>query len=395
VSQMPLMRRITLVVLLGNVILLAGGLWFIRKRLNEITEQVDKKFVSRDERYRFIQDRLESLRLGAFHDMVDRIAADATDDQERCIRLARHFAAHVRNNLRDEEGLGILESWSVRSGLCGTRAALLVKGLRRFGIVARIWNIYDYDFTHSCVQAHYAEGWHFFDPTYGGYFRGPDGQALSWQQIVEDPERALAGMVVFEHTLDRGHRPDGVARESRIDNPQRMRGVYRPDSLRRVRNAGFLKERVYTIPALFELPASPARLQLGQVDGQWEDMRSHAVRQLTQCNYLNSIGSASEHFAFAYRLKRLRGKTPVRLTVHLCRPCKGTERLTASSATGVIAQGAEGPVCGQIGTDSRQSWTIVYEPGDSAEHIIRVALSNYDAERSYCFVDAITIEQSP
>jgi len=384
-------RNAGYLLLLANILVLAAGFFFINLKVKQYLKR-PHLHPKTDGRLRKINDSLESLHIGAFHDMVDRVVEGATGEQEQCIRLARYFATNIRNYLRDDAGKTELEWWAVRSGLCGTRSLLMVRALRRLGIVAKTWHIYDYGFGHVCVQAYYGGAWHFFDPTYGGYFIGEDNYVLSWDEIVANPQAAVENMVVSPDTLDR----DGGAKWPRVDNNKKMRSTYAPAAIAKVRSAGFSRGRVFTIPVILQFPEDKSqKFSIGKIDGHFEDMLTLEVFYAARCYYLRSLGNQSENFLFEIHLKGLSDKKPIRISFHFCGAKHGKARLLASSQTGTIKEGNSGPICGEIDVNKGDSWSILYEPEDLMDNTIRISLSSYEGAISYCELDAIIVETVP
>lgn len=337
------------------------------------------------ERLDRLERSIESMRIGRFNDMVDRVVEGAADDQERCMRVAAHIARYMVNDYLDlgpPTSSDEISWWETRRGLCSARVSLMVTSLHRLNIPAQKWNIYDYGFAHNAVQAFYDGQWHYFDPTYAGCFLDEDGRVLSWDGIVAEPQAAYENMVVFETPLDLYS--DG----SRVDAEHRMRVNYDPQRLARVQAAGLPWSRAFRIPVRLLTPVDDeTTVRYGELDGDSNDLRSTGdVAKLTQCYYLDALGMYHDNFVHELDLENVTPGYRYRVTYHLIPPRRGSARLVASSSTGRIVEGAEGPVCSEA-----EVWSILYEPGDMEEHRITVGLSS-DEERSYCQVDAITVE---
>jgi hypothetical protein len=329
-------------------------------------------------RFQQLQARLDELRLDAFHSMVDRLAEGASTDQEKCIRITRHFATQMRVNLRDDEGRDVLGCWAVRSGLCGARTLLSITALRRLGIEAKVWNIYDYPFGHSCFVANYDGAWHFYDPLLGVYFRGEGGQVLDWEQVAAAPAKAVAGMVMCKDSPD-------------SDGARFVRSYYAPERIAGVRNAGVKRGgRVFDIPAYLPLPQPGQAEWIGTCDGSGADLLTSGQSSRSRCFYLDTLGNWYDNFRYEFHFPEDR---PVRLTFHFRKQSNGPSRLMASSPTGLIANGAEGPVCEHA--DGGGQWSIVYMPkGETGAKgtggVIVVGLSSWE-EPSYALLDAISV----
>ena len=330
------------------------------------------------------RETLDEIRLGLFHDAVDRVVEGARNEQEECVRVAEWIAGSIRNLSNDGGAGGLLGRWHARTGLCAARATLMALALRRLGIEAGVWNLYDYGFGHSCVQAFYGGRWHFFDPTYGGYFVGEDGHALSWGEIVADPQAAGGAMRVFKRTLDRSS-----PRGPRIRNEERMRTVYRAEALARAKNAGFARSRVFTLPVRLRVPlGTDGRARLGRRDGSKRDLRSPTVRRETRCDYLGFLGAERDNFRHAFDLAGVKPGDRVRLRFTFTGDRQGPRALTAASDTGRVTRGAVGPRCRDV--DAGETWTVLYQAGKGDHHTVLVGVESYaDEEPSYAELDAI------
>ncbi|MCP4895756.1 MAG: transglutaminase domain-containing protein, partial [bacterium] len=136
--------------------------------------------------------------------VVDALTIDAESTQEQAFRIGEWIAGHISN--RETQGKDDqLTAFAERKGFCGTRSSMFVRMLSIANITGRRFNLYNFGRVggdHACAQVFYDDRWHFFDVTYGGVFIR-DGNILSWREITQDPESAVANMHVFEKTRDR------------------------------------------------------------------------------------------------------------------------------------------------------------------------------------------------
>ncbi|MBI5844440.1 MAG: hypothetical protein HZB23_07220 [Deltaproteobacteria bacterium] len=341
-----------------------------------------------------LQKSVDSLREGRFNDMVDEVTREASTDNERAVKMTAHVCATVRNECGDssrhdyskvklEAISDPLTAWEYRLGVCGWRAHILVRALARMNIKAKIFNIYDYAFGHSCVLATYGGRDHFLDPTYGGYFADKDGGVLSWEEIAANPKAAAEGMMAFPKTLD--CYPDG----SRPHNASRMRDVYRPENIAAVKNAGVLGSRVFVLPVELDLSGIDRKpVVFGIENGSETDMRDEAVHRRTRCWYLDYLGANLDKFAYSLNLTGLSGKRPVDIYFKFCKSGQGGASWQASSRTGKILAGAAGPFSARAG-----DWLITYEPKGEGPQTVEIRLSQYK-DRSWSRLDCLTVARA-
>lgn len=143
-----------------------------------------------------------------------------TSDQARAIALAEWVATNSTNQKLTATAPE-LPFW----GLCGQRAGVFVELAERAGLAARRVQFEHFaGANHSAVEVMWENAWHYLDVTYAGYFVH-ERTVLSWSEIVQNPEAAIAGMVVIGPTHDRWS--DG----SPVDNRARMAGNYTVENI--------------------------------------------------------------------------------------------------------------------------------------------------------------------
>jgi hypothetical protein len=239
------------------------------------------------------------------------IVAGRTGPQERCIALAEWIAATFRNATAFPDvayrcARGNAQTWFAhRYGLCGERAEVFLRLADIAGIYARRFNLYNFGGVgggHTAVQAFYEGGWHFFDPSYSGYFLR-DGSVLSWEMIAADPHRAIDDLVVIESTLD-VRATSGPLAWVPVDNRQRMAKIYTHEHIAGARSAGFA-DPPGAVPIFIPVDASGLvndPLILGKRNGSFQKLEAEGVSKGLS-EQLGTLGTvrASLHHVFEFR----------------------------------------------------------------------------------------------
>ncbi len=84
------------------------------------------------------------------------------------------------------------ECLALEAGICGNQVQAFLAIVKQFGIRARQVEFYlrgsipAKNHSHICAEVFYAGGWHFFDVTWGTFYRIPDGKEddlMSWTEI--------------------------------------------------------------------------------------------------------------------------------------------------------------------------------------------------------------------
>ena len=90
------------------------------------------------------------------------------------------------------------ECLALEAGICGSQVQAFLAIVKQFGIRARPVEFYlrgsipAKNHSHICAEVFYDDGWHFFDVTWGTFYRRPDGKVdglMSWTEIrqANDP----------------------------------------------------------------------------------------------------------------------------------------------------------------------------------------------------------------
>lgn len=242
---------------------------------------------------------------------VESIVGRGAAPQDRCVALTHWIAGNFRNatsfgDVADRCARGDAYTWfSHRYGLCGERAEVFLRMADLAGIHARRFNLYNFGGVgggHTAVQAYYQGGWHFFDPSYAGYFLR-DGAVLSWDRIAADPRRAIRDLVVIESTKD-VRATSGPLAWTPVDNRERMGEIYAGNCIASARSAGFA-EPPGAVPIFVPVDAralGKAPLVLGTRGGSFEQLEAEGVgRGISE--QLGTLGTvrASLHHVYEFR----------------------------------------------------------------------------------------------
>jgi len=361
-SNRPKGGRITLrgVVHLIAFILLLGAMATLYFRLERAIKRL--KSLDRDiaEIKRMTDETRRQALLANLADKVEEITAGADTDQERCLAIARWIPAHFSNRA-DPPGDN-LGRYAKRSGVCGTRAAIFVQMAGMLNIPAHIFNIYELG--HSCAQAYYDGGWHYFDLTWAGIFMRK-GVVLSWEEIRSNPEDALKGMVVFGG-LDRdGTAPPPPSRQPRLDNEKRMRSKYTIES---IAAAGTFGKWFDEKPKILQLTLDCGELAnapflLGGTDGKWDDIRADARAKKPDdmlFYYTRAVGTVDDHFHVRWLFRNAKPGDEYSIVLVMFKETREGMKFTADPQNCTIVSGGE-YVTADKKADYPRKWEIRFK----------------------------------
>ena len=352
---------------------------------------------------------LESLLV----EKTETIVAGARNDEEKAVRLARWVAANIRNVPNYSQSGDPLDTFSTRSGLCGSRALLFVRMLWYKNIPGRVINLYNFPSTntgHSCAQVWYDGQWHLFDVSYAGYFQ-INGKILSWEQIKADPGAAIKGMVVFEDTADRytnDKTPDwgtGISLETalwrygddlldwsvKVDNTDRMKRNWTVENIENARSAGFYGCcDIKTLYPQAELRSAEKGLVLGRLDNSYSDVDEDGNR-LSVSQYLGlSLGTKKDFFHTAWEFKDCTPQKTYRIIYHLYGATQPNLSYWVRGLDETRILSGEKFVSDQLLKDgAKQNWEIIFEA--AKDHC--GVLVGYDFREPYqsLLIDQISI----
>lgn len=228
-----------------------------------------------------LRTNINAVEQAILAEKTEELCEGKHSNEEKVIAIAQWICENVANrsydypqNIVQDDSFG----WfATRNGLCNARANICVNMVEYLNLEAHVINIYDFPSAqsgHSAVEVYYDEQWHFFDPTNGGYFKGPDGEVMSLEEMHQNPKAAMAGMVVFEKTLDKR------------DNYQMMDYYYSVESLESMRSyAPMTRADTAVVYPTVDLEGKK-EWRIGELDEDDEDVRLDGMDQnLSQ--YLN------------------------------------------------------------------------------------------------------------
>lgn len=227
---------------------------------------------------------------------AEAIVAGCKTAEEKALAIGAWCAANISNLNRGHYENGESDAFAnsvfgwlaQRRGLCHARASIAVEMCKAVGLPARVYNIYDISFGHSCLEVFYDKKWHFIDATYEGVFRDAQGELMRFEEMIARPAEAIKGMLVFEDTIDYN------SNETPVDNDSRMHFVYTEESLANVRSSGVLsRDNPIVCYAPLDM-SSGGEYRFGAADASPDDVRPSGYEQRV-CSYLGyALGNGGE-----------------------------------------------------------------------------------------------------
>lgn len=228
-----------------------------------------------------LQGNMNTLNNAVLADKVEEICEGKSSDEEKAIAVAQWICSNVANREYDYPKNNVQNStfgwFATRNGLCNARANIFIEMMGFLNLDARIMNLYDFPSAqsgHSAAEVYYDDKWHFLDPNSGGYFRSRNGAIMSLEEMRKNPEEAMAGMVVFEETLDK------------VDNYERMSYNYTVESLESICSyAPMSRSETAVVYPVVDMGLNEV-WQIGELDDSDEDVRVDGL-ELNLSSYLN------------------------------------------------------------------------------------------------------------
>lgn len=264
------------------------------------------------------REAIQDVHHAMLAEKVEQLTAHITNDQEKCIKIAEWISKNISNKNETTTKSSDFYSFSSRSGLCGHRSAVFVRMLGYLNIPARRFNVYNYPFPgtgHSCAQAYYDNQWHYFDPTYAGYFM-KKGKVLSFREIQEEAKKQkhLDCLMVFHSTLDKSMYARTEEFETFIDsensidlsvnNERRMKDFYK--EIGNAQSFGFHRRGLKKLAINFNMSQLKNKEWfIGKDESTYQELELQA-RDLKLSQFLGAIGNGSDNFQYDWHFTSLK-----------------------------------------------------------------------------------------
>lgn len=115
----------------------------------------------------------------------------------------RMKAAENVSSFQHSPGNAADKGWRSSSGFCSTRVYVMLEIMKYLHIPAReinFWHIDGTDFGYAACEVYYNDSWHYFDPTFGLFFRDSQKNILSLQSILQLPTEEGYSYLVMDYT---------------------------------------------------------------------------------------------------------------------------------------------------------------------------------------------------
>ena len=236
----------------------------IQSTLNNMSAQMER-----------LEQKVNTIHNFWASNLVSAICTEEMSKEEKVLAICKWISENISNRENDYDSImspyNDTYGWLAgRKELCGGRSQIALKLLEYINIDAYQINLYDFPSVsaggHSCREAYWDEKWHFIDVTMAGYFQ-KDGIILSLEEIIENPEAALEGMVVWTKTLDKYSSGEDA------ENERRMEAHYSVESLKNFKSYG-RKDKETEVFVYPEMDLEQFhQLEIGKKDENSEDVR--------------------------------------------------------------------------------------------------------------------------
>jgi hypothetical protein len=383
-----------LVAILGSNIFVVGyvayKIKYINLTLNSIINKEITDAQSRDNELKLsfnnlsnkIDDTRDDIMSSLLAEKTEEIIKDCTTDQQKCIKIAEWISSNISNGTQ-ESGKDYLAWFSQRNGLCTARVKLFIEMTSIVNIESKMFNIYNFGHVgggHSCVQAYYDNGWHYFDVTYAGYFVD-NNKVMSWDEIVNSAKAINKHMVIFENTLDK------YSTEEKASNYDRMKIVYTPESILNAKTYGFIgNDSIKILYSIIDCNGL-GEIILGSIDGDTGDVNADGVQKNISEQLGSSIGNAVDGFHVSWNFINCEPGKKYTLTYYLYKASKYDLEFWAKSEGANIVSGNTYSSI-NVKDKSLDKWAIEFIPD---KETCSVAIGYDFKEPGLLYVDKIEI----
>ena len=245
-------------------------------------EKLDALNTKMDTMYSYLQrveSKVNSTNSFLTANLVSSICDEEMNEEQKVLAICKWVSENISNREYDWDKLASVYNdtygWlSSRSGLCGARAQIAIEMLKYINVEAYQMNLYDFpdaSLGHSCIEAYWDNKWHYIDVTWAGYFTY-QGEILSFDEILREPQLAVEGMNVWEPKLDKGT----LEEDSLYDSL--MKKYYTVENLQGFRSYGKKdKETVVFVYPKVDMGKNSA-IKIGELDGSSEDVRTDGMK---------------------------------------------------------------------------------------------------------------------
>lgn len=134
-------------------------------------------------------ERYEELAAISAMQIVNAIASEYRIEASKAVSSVGNISRH-----------GLEHGWRSFSGDCYTKAVIMMQIMQSLHIPVReikFWHIDGTSLGYAACEVYYNDSWHYFDPTWGLYFRDSNKNILSLQDILSLPkEKAYSWLVM-------------------------------------------------------------------------------------------------------------------------------------------------------------------------------------------------------
>ena len=238
-------------------------------------EKLDNISTKIDTMYSYIQrveSKINSTNSFLTANLVSSICDGEMNEEQKVLAICQWVSENISNREYEWDKLASVYNdaygWlASRSGLCGARAQIATEMLKYINVDAYQINLYDFpdaSLGHSCIEAYWDDKWHYIDVTWAGYFTS-QGEILSFDEILRDPQVAIEGMKIWEPKLDSLY--DSLMKKYyTIENLQGFRSYGKKDK----------KTVVFVYPKVDM--GENSIIKIGEIDGSSEDVRTDGMK---------------------------------------------------------------------------------------------------------------------